>query len=141
MLLYIYIMYTTTTWRIPMFCSFPNDLRIYHLIKVMMVMMKPILLYYSSYFQVIGRLSQFFLMTISYVWYTFSDERMKVLRRVLVLSPRSHKKITKSVCQHWVSMLFPLYHGVVEFFFKAGDTTVKCNMFLVMLRVESTCMN
>lgn len=38
-------------------------------------------------------------------------------------------------------MLVPLYDGGVEFFLNAGDTTVKSNMFLVMLRVESTCVN
>lgn len=67
---------------------------------------------------------------------------MKVLRRVWVLSPRSYtRKIAKRTCQHWVSMLFPLYHAVVEFFLKAGYITVNGNMLLVMLRVASTCVN
>ena len=69
-------MYTTTTSRVHIFCSlpthfFPKHLRMYHLIQMMMmVMMKTILLYYTSYFQVIYKLSEFF-MIISRVWYPF----------------------------------------------------------------------
>lgn len=88
----------------------------------------------DSYFQVIYKLFKLFLMIIPWVWYPFSDKRMKVLGS-WVLSPRSYKKkVAKSVFEHWVSILFSLHHvGVAEFFPIIG------NILLAMLRVELKC--
>lgn len=113
-------MHTTATWRISIFyysllIFFPKDLRMDHLIKMMMVMMKTIF-YYASYFQVTYRLSKLFLMINSWVWYLFSDERMNVLRRGWVLSARSYKRRIAESTPALVSTPLPLYRGVAESF-------------------------
>lgn len=51
----------------------------------------------DSYFQVIYKLFKLFLMIIPWVWYPFSDKRMKVLGS-WVLSPRSYKKKSCKEC-------------------------------------------
>lgn len=98
-------MYTMTSWRITFFTHFYSfffplkNQRMYRLRKMMMIVMikKNAVILLDSYFQVIYKLSKLFLMIIPWVWYPFSDKRMKVLGS-WVLSPRSYKKKSCKEC-------------------------------------------
>lgn len=127
-------MYTTAPWRSLIF--YQNQ-RIYHVIKITVVVIKKNTLIGLSYFQVIYSLSVFPHVPGFGIIIFCSGKGMEVLRGWLSPPRWYNKNVAKSIFWHWVSILFLLHSAARESFPKVGYIILKGDIFPALLRVES----